>query len=280
MLAMQQAPLAALAWLGASGEMPALPVLFATPVHLEAGMQDLVLFAGTGFDATDAERERLAGDIAAFFGDDPRVDFRGGEMFLHLPPEMEIETVPLHEAQGEAVRDKLPRGENARRVHTWMNELQMFLHDHALNRERAARGLPSLNGIWAWGEGLLPPVERRGVTVFAATLPLRGMGLLLGEAREKAGLAAMLPSSSGHHVIEVVDCIDALDADDPSVWRSAVERVSQEVLLPVLEWLAENRDVEAVLHAGDGRARELRGGKENWLWRVLRRKVSLDVVEE
>lgn len=277
-LAMQHAPLAALAWLGATGEKPAAPVLFATPVHLAAGLHDLVLFAGPAIGATDAERARLAHDIAEAFGDSPMIRLAGRDLFLQVSHDLDLETTALHDAQGHAVRENLPRGRDARKVHAWMNELQMFLHDHSLNRDRAARGLPALNGLWFWGEGDLPDVPPRQVTVFARTLPMRGLGLLLGDARDHRELGGMLPSS-GHHVIEIPDCADALDADDAAAWRDAVQRVSREILQPVIRWFDAHRNAEAILHAGDGRARTLRGGPA-WLQRVFRREPALRVTAE
>ncbi|HEX6927689.1 MAG TPA: hypothetical protein VF267_00450 [Gammaproteobacteria bacterium] len=280
LLGTERAPLAALAWLGATGERARSSTFFATPVHLQAGMSDLVLFSGPTLRVSDDERARLAQDIGVFFGAEPALCFHGGQMFLQAPQNLDVRTTPLHEVLGQAVREHLPRGADASRVHGWMNELQMFLHGHAINRERTARGLPSLNGIWPWGEGGLPDgVRRDNLVVFAETLPMRGLGLLTGEARERTMIGDMLPSN-GHHVVEISACADALDADDVEGWRNAVEKVSNEILQPVLDWLAAHRDAGAVLHAGDGSSRTLRGGKENPFRRLFRRAAAPRVVME
>lgn len=268
-LAVQHAPLAALAWLGAQGNAPMRPVMLAEPVHLKAGMHDLVLFGGPALNATGDERARIARDVNEFFGSEPALEFAAGQLFVVLPAEFDVKTVSLHMALGRPVRDNLPRGTDARRLHAWMNELQMFLHDHALNRERATRGLPALNGLWPWGEGALPEnVRTAGDVVFAESLPMRGLGCLLGEARAHRPLEEMLPSS-GRHVIEWTACVDALDADDAAGWQAAVQRVSHNVLQPVLDWLAMNPAAEAVLYPGDGTARRLRGG-DGFLQRAQR----------
>jgi hypothetical protein len=36
-----------------------------------------------------------------------------------------------------------------------MNEIQMLLHEHPVNGERAARRLPAINSLWLWGFGQL-----------------------------------------------------------------------------------------------------------------------------
>ncbi|HEX6929770.1 MAG TPA: hypothetical protein VF267_10990 [Gammaproteobacteria bacterium] len=260
LLRMPTAPLAALAWLGATDAGAEENVLLATPVHLRAGMHDLVLFAGPTLRINDDERLTLARDLAASFGATPRLSLAANQWFLHTPEPLAVSTTPLYRAQGETVRGNLPEGPDAARLHAWMNEWQMFLHSHAVNRERAARSEPTLNGFWIWGEGALPARDReRKVAVFAESLPMRGLGRWLGDAREHRALDNMLPVS-GCHVIELTACVDALDADDAEGWQAAVQRVSQDYLQPVLDWLAGNPSAEAVLHAGDGKARLLRGG--------------------
>jgi len=283
-LAVQHAPLAALAWYGATGERHADNSIFlATLVHFEAGMNDLVLFSGGGLEVSNEERERMARDLVDFFGDAPAFDFRQGQLFMRTPQPLVVQTVGLHDAQGKAVRGNLPRGRDSSVLHAWMNELQMFLHGHAINRERTQRRVPTLNGIWVHGEGALPLETRiQGAVVFAESLPMQGLGHLSGGAQMRGTVSDWLPAR-GHHVVEYADCIHALDADDAGAWQAGVARIDQECLQPLIEWLGRNSDAEAVLHAGDGRTRTLRGGRDGIAKRVFRRfanRESLRVIEE
>ena len=52
---------------------------------------------------------------------------------------------------GELLRPNLPRGDHARLVERWMNELQMLLHAHPVNTAREERRLPPVNLVWLWG---------------------------------------------------------------------------------------------------------------------------------
>ncbi len=58
---------------------------------------------------------------------------------------------------GEPLRPNLPRGNDARLVERWMNELQMLLFAHPVNAAREARGLAAINWVWLWGFGSKPP---------------------------------------------------------------------------------------------------------------------------
>lgn len=283
-LATQHVPLAALAWLG-TGEKkrPGGSLFRATPVHLVAGMNDLVLFSGGALDVAMEERARLVRDIAAFLDGAPEFVMLQDQLFLHAAQALDVQTVLLHEAQGMAVRANLPHGRDAPRVHMWMNELQMFLHDHPVNRERAARSLPPINGIWIDGEGpLSASTTLAGVRIFFDSLPMRGLGVIAGGAEQRDDVSAFLPAE-GHHVVEYSACVTALDADDVEAWRESIMRINEECLQPVLNWLRQNPSAEAVLHAGDGKLRTLQGGSDGMLQRLSRsfsRNENLRVVEE
>lgn len=271
-LAVEKAPLAALAWIGAGCERSRTDgVLLATPVHFEAGMNDLVLFSGGGLEISDNERAQLAEDMTTFFGDSPTIEFAGGQLFIRTPEPFAVETTMLHEAQGKTVRANLPRGEDAVTLHAWMNELQMFLHGHDVNRARTARGIPTLNGIWFEGEGGLPDGTRiDGAVVHAESVFMRGLGILAGQTSGRGDIREWMPDE-GHHIVEFRDCVDAQDADDIDHWRDAILNIDRDVLQPVMEWLAMNRNAEAVLHAGDGTARVLRGGGQGAVAKLLSR---------
>jgi len=51
----------------------------------------------------------------------------------------------------------LPAGPDSPRLRQLMSELEMWLFEHAANGDRAAQGLPAVNGLWLWGGGV--PVD-------------------------------------------------------------------------------------------------------------------------
>lgn len=268
-LGVTRPPLAPLAWLGAHGNRPARQTFFATPVHLQAGMRDIVLFAGGALNVTADEREQIANDAASYFGKAPSIELVNDILFLQPEATLAIDTVPLHRVQGATVRQHLPTGRDAGRINSWMNELQMFLHSHEINRVRAARGRPALNGVWIWGEGELPPAAHPGTTeVHAESLALRGLGQLLGTATPMPSSAREL-AGDREHVVEFGACARALDADDVAAWKAAVEEVDAQWLQPLREMLNDGIVSEAVLYGGDGLARRLSRRESRWL-RALR----------
>jgi hypothetical protein len=76
---------------------------------------------------------------------------------LRLPNYVEVPSFPEpEEALGADLFEQLPKGEEGRRWRALINEAQVVLHNHPVNRTRAARGLPPVNSVWLWGPGALP----------------------------------------------------------------------------------------------------------------------------
>jgi hypothetical protein len=89
--------------------------------------------------------------------------------------------VSLREAAGRSVGELLPRGNEALAWHRRFNELQMVLHDHPVNQEREARGVPAVNSAWFWGGGTLPDrITSNWVHVWSRDALARGLSMATG----------------------------------------------------------------------------------------------------
>jgi hypothetical protein len=60
------------------------------------------------------------------------------------------------EALGEDLFEHQPDGPEGRRWRALLNEVQIVLHNHPWNAQRAERGLVAINALWVWGGGVLP----------------------------------------------------------------------------------------------------------------------------
>ncbi|MEQ1511558.1 MAG: phosphoglycerate mutase [Lysobacteraceae bacterium] len=59
-------------------------------------------------------------------------------------------------ALGEDLFEHQPDGPEGRRWRALLNEVQIVLHNHPWNAQRAERGLVPINALWVWGGGVLP----------------------------------------------------------------------------------------------------------------------------
>jgi hypothetical protein len=131
----------------------------ADPAHLRAGISSAHLLAigRVGIDADEAQAFRRS--LAPMFGD------AGFELstphperwYLRLPEGAKVPTfVPPDLALGADLRTVLPQGDESARWLRLMNESQVVLHQHEVNRRRAQEGRVSVNSVWFWGAGRLP----------------------------------------------------------------------------------------------------------------------------
>lgn len=89
------------------------------------------------------------------------------------------------QALGEDLYEHLPQGADGRRWRVLLNEVQVLLHQHPLNAERRALGMPPINSLWLWGGGALPDIVRT---------PLKGVigdDVLLDALAKRAGVPVL-----------------------------------------------------------------------------------------
>jgi len=113
-------------------------------------------------------------------------------------------TVPPHDILDREVIDHMPKGIGADRIIKLMSDSQIFMKEHAVNRERRERGLLPANSIWLWGQGKKPHFpayyERFGVrgAVVAAVDLVKGIGALAGfDTPRVAGATGYLDTDYG-----------------------------------------------------------------------------------
>lgn len=159
------APLAAL---GAGFDPEMRVVQFADPVALVAGRDDVLLNGRVDDFAPDDAQALIAMLNGHFAGDglvfhSPRPD----AWFLTSSAVPLAATTPLPRVRG-AIAPHLPRGEHGATWRRWMSEMQMLLHEHAVNARREREGHTAVTGIWPWGGGVaMPPQSAITAAIYA-----------------------------------------------------------------------------------------------------------------
>jgi hypothetical protein len=212
-------PVAPLAACGAGVDTGERYVVAATPVTLVAGRDDVTLAARASEIEVDeasvlveALNRHFAPDGLAF------VAPRAAAWYALLERTPALDTTPLDAAIGQPIYERLPRGDEGKTWQRWQNEIQMLLHDSAVNRARATRGLPPVNGVWFWGGGrlppadALPPIDAHAAAGDAGDVA-RGVARRTGRTADRlpADLAAMLARADA--ALEIVVTLDPVDND-------------------------------------------------------------------
>lgn len=216
------ASLAQLAASGAGMDAGAAAILFADPVTLVAGRDD-ILFQGRVDDLTASHAHTLVALLNAHFADDgvvlhaPRPD----AWFVTAEAVRTLATTPPA-AIRDAIYPHLPRGEAAKAWRRWLSEMQMLLHEHAINEERERAGLAPVTGVWIWGGGRQDWADPLPDAVWIAPDgrlgdAVRGLARRAGRSAiaPPASLAAVSPTTAVHAVLppaRAADEVAALDA--------------------------------------------------------------------
>ena len=150
------APATGAAALGtAIGIRPGEWVCVATPVHLSAGMTHVTFPAGGMLQLEAAAVSALAADFDRVFAGGGVRMAAGvtGALVCVFDQVLQVATHGPEAVVGRDVFDFQPSGRDAPRLRRLSSEIEMWLFDHAVNRQRAERGLPAITGLWFWGGG-------------------------------------------------------------------------------------------------------------------------------
>jgi len=173
--------------------------------------------------------------------------------YARLETAPDLETVPLAEVRGSNIQPSLPRGGDALRFHTLMNEAQMLLFGHSDNVLRETHIEPPINSVWFWGGGVVSSAVSSPFTqVLAEDALARGLARAAGIPTRAlpANGAVWLNSAPREGVVLVV--LDALREPasyaDAQAFHQSRMHLERDWFAPVLGALGAGRIGMVTLH--------------------------------
>lgn len=262
---------APLALLGAGRDPGEDYVLRADPVHL-ATDRDHGLLAQTIDDLRAEDADALGRMLDRHFADDDlRFEIvRPDAWFARRREPARIATTPPDAVRGRAAAACMPSGPESGLWRRWQNEIEMLLHDHAVNREREAHNALPVNAVWFSGGGRVadvPALPRAFVT--APPSPLGDLA---------RGIARVAGTDAADDVAHAVS--RAVEAGGDAVALAVLPRVvdvadlETRALAPALA-LLDARRVSAVRLVADGNGTAIAWtARRPGLWRRLTMRTS------
>ncbi|MBI1732466.1 MAG: hypothetical protein HYR49_06820 [Gammaproteobacteria bacterium] len=212
----------------------------ADPVHLRADRRSVILLEVTAAQLDTRDALALAAEVK------PLIESAGFALevpcperwYLRLPEQPDVRTTELDQVAGRDIAGALPEGPGAATWRRLLNEIQMTLHQSAVNAGREARGLPAINSLWFWGCGATPaPDSSRWTRIHGDELFLRGLAELAGSVclPVPQALDGCLDSAGPDDRILVVDecCRQAAAYQDVEGWVQAVTALEQNWFMPL-----------------------------------------------
>jgi hypothetical protein len=132
-------------------------VAWLTPaLHLTASLTSVHLDHAGLLRLTPSTQRELASSFDAHFADRGyrlQPTRAGGFLTLGPAPPAHIETVDPARCLGASVAEALPQGPGAAMLRRLTGEIEMWLHEHAVNRARALEHRVPISALWPWGGG-------------------------------------------------------------------------------------------------------------------------------
>ncbi|TVO63641.1 hypothetical protein [Denitromonas ohlonensis] len=262
------------------GEADALrvdtPLLCADPSHLHFAGSHLLLTDAGELAITRDEADALIDALNAEFADIGRFEAPTPDRwYLHpkQPPTAQLSR--LSATTGRPIVHYLPSNGDALVWQRTMNEIQVVLHNHPINRAREAAGQRAINSVWFWGAGRLPASLTPPAQHIAASSPLvRGMARAAGCEPTRPDTFADLPA--GDALVELPDAYHASLYLDLDPWQAAVLDLEQHWFAPALAALKAGTLKTLTLTLPDERGgRQITLSKRH-LWCFWRKPQSLE----
>lgn len=172
-------PIAALEALAEN--FPAGNWLRADPVHLQPDLMHVYLISLQSEEISFAEAQELQAELNQFLQQDDLqlLVNKNNQWYLRTLNDPEINTTPLQNVRGKDITRYLPQGEEGNYWQKLLTEIQMLLANSSVNVRRKNLGLPTINGLWFWGEGKLPTVaEVKWKCIYGDAELIKGLCLL------------------------------------------------------------------------------------------------------
>ncbi len=246
-------PVAALSYRADFGAPAPGWCLRADPVHLRADSGGLVLFDAAAFALEAQESQALIATLAEHLRSDhwQLVSRHPQRWYLLGERAQRLVTPALPTVRAGRVGATPYGGEDAPQWMGRSNEMQMLLHSHSINRERAERGQAAVNSVWLWGEsGAQRRPMPRYTQILADNTFARGLAVdaaladpqLPANAREL--FSAARPPADVLVVLE--DCRDAAAYEDLEAWAAALARLERDWFAPLVA-AVQRRQLDSIL---------------------------------
>jgi len=249
---------AALTWLGEGGAAREGTWMNISLAHFSAGLNDVHIVPVN--DIAEEQAQQLMSTLQ------PLLLLSGfelhhstsGHWYLWCASVLEVNIPAIEQGFSTRNYDVLPTGRDAAPLRRLMTEIQMVLHQHSVNKQREAQGLPALNAVWLSGAGALIPAT-------SSTLQR-----ILSEEPYVMGLCKHINANCFPVPPNVGELLQSRDDDVVLVMQAQdAQQFDSEWLLPLMHATNVGRLESFHLYLDHARL-TLEGGR----WQQLRRWIS------
>lgn len=252
------------------------------PVHWQVAREGISLADPAQLELTAAEAAALVAAVQPLLAEWGELAAGSPQHWeLRLARSLLLETRPLADGIGLPVDPGLPAGLDGEKWRHLLAEMQTVLHAHKINRQREARGQPTVTSLWPWGVGSLPQQAPAAFDVVWAADPVVDGLCALADVPCIAPPARFQPAS-GNVLCRIDNLVGPARTRDGLAWRAALTALEHDWIAPAVAALKKGecralRVVGTNVH-GAPRAAGYSLVRGN-LWRFWRRPRMLSALQ-
>jgi hypothetical protein len=252
-------------------------VWMATPVHLLAGLTSVHLDRRSILRLEPHDQSPLAADFERVFHDSG-FELRAldsGDFLLFGPRAPIVETLEPARAMGASIVDAQRVDAKNPALRRLGGEIEMWLHDHAVNDVRRRRGELPVTGMWMWGGGTLAGVAPAAAganhstdIAFGRDSFLQGLWAARGEKvfPLPGQLADVFGYPQARRAVLLIEVGSMLQSNPTWTFFDAVAHIDRNFTAPAVEALNRGRFGRLTVLANDHQL-TLRARDRFKLWR-------------
>ncbi len=250
---------AALPWGQAwQGEEAGSAMLF-RPVYLKADINNAIVFP---VDENNEGIDCLINDLASFFKQDCDIKkLPDGSWSMMLKSVEAVAGMPHYlSALGKKVSHYLQQARIRLDWFKLFNEMQMFLHQHAVNQRRQKNGQMVINSLWCWGADEYHGEKWPDVHWISDEADVAALGRLFGATTHpRSKLRVGVPA--GEVIIIDLSILKALKQNPDADLMQLLEKLEQDCFEPLL-----NSKQAITLYSGSGLNLHYQPRMRWWRW--------------
>ena len=262
--AQQELPIAYYRYQLDFGHQPDSALMCADPVHLQAGVDEIILSPEAIDDLSNADAQELIESLNQHFAQDnwQFIYADSGHCYLKYQGKEAVKTTPLDFVRGQSIFKYLPQSDNLN-WHSLQNEIQMLLHMTSLNQSREMAQQQSINSLWFWGAG---EKHKEPLPHTISTIWGGGINAKVAAKAANIGHKTLLQNyndlATGQHIIVFDTLYFPALQDDYTQWQTLLNTLEQQQLTPLIQW-AKKQGKTVTIHDTYGQSFVLQN-KRNW----------------
>lgn len=248
------------------------------PVHLRTQRGKLLLADISAFAPAQDETQALIASFNTHFALE-NIIFQAphpARWYLRTEQSPELTTQTFADAVGQDIHRLLPAGADSMRWHGMLNEIQMLLHDHPVNRARDAADRPAINSVWLWGGGVKPVARNRPFEKAwsddALTLALAGASEIPASPLPANAMELIKAAAGGarRQLVVLPELRDAALSGNAGHWRATLSGLEERWFKPLCAALRRRRLTGVALVMPGGQYCRRYDIKSGDLWKFWR----------